>query len=93
VRVTPKGGRDDTDGWSLDANGRPILKLRVRAAAADGAANRSVVALVAARLGVAPSAVRIAAGATSRVKRLEVAGRGEGDLAAAFGTPRGKSPA
>ena len=38
VRVTPKGGRDGADGWALDAEGRPYLKVRVSAVAAEGAA-------------------------------------------------------
>ena len=38
VRVTPKGGRDAVDGWALDPAGRPYLKVRVSAVAADGQA-------------------------------------------------------
>jgi uncharacterized protein len=87
VRVTPKGGRDAVDGWMLDDAGRPVLKLRVSAAASEGAANAAVTALVAKALRVAKSAVRIAAGETSRVKRLEIDGVGEADIGAAFGTP------
>ncbi len=85
VRVTPKGGRDAVDGWTRDEAGRPVLKLRVSAAAAEGAANAAVVALVARSLKVAKSAVRIAAGETARVKRLEIEGVGEGEIARAFG--------
>lgn len=87
VRVTPKGGRDAIDGWTADADGRPLLKLRVSAAAADGAANAAVTALVARSLGLPRSAVRIAAGDTSRVKRLEIEGADEAAIAAAFGRP------
>lgn len=86
VRVTPKGGRDAVDGWTQDEAGRPLLKLRVSAAAADGAANAAVVALVAKSLRVPKSAVRIAAGETARVKRLEIEGVGEDEVARAFGT-------
>lgn len=89
VRVTPKGGRDAADGWALDAAGRPVLKLRVSAAASDGAANAAVVALVAKTLRVAKSAVRIAAGETARVKRLEIEGVTAADVSLAFGTPPG----
>jgi len=85
VRVTPKGGRDAVDGWTQDAAGRPLLKLRVSAAAADGAANAAVVALVAKSLKVPKSAVRIAAGETARVKRLEIEGVGSDEVARAFG--------
>jgi uncharacterized protein YggU (UPF0235/DUF167 family) len=87
VRVTPKGGRDAIDGWAADADGRPVLKLRVKAAASDGAANAAVIALVARTLGLPRSAVRITAGQTSRVKRLEMEGVDADAVAAAFGRP------
>lgn len=85
VRVTPKGGRDAVDGWMLDEAARPVLKLRVSAAASDGAANAAVVALVAKSLRVARSAVRIATGESARVKRLEIAGVEHADIVRAFG--------
>jgi uncharacterized protein YggU (UPF0235/DUF167 family) len=85
VRVTPRGGRDAVDGWGADEAGRPILQLRVGAAAADGAANAAVIALVAKALKLPKSAVRIASGQTARVKRLEISGVGMDDIARAFG--------
>ena len=85
VRVTPRGGRDAVEGWAKDEAGRPVLKLRVAAAAAEGAANAAVAALVAASLKAPKSAVRIAAGHTARVKRLEIEGITEEALTAAFG--------
>ena len=87
VRVTPKGGRDAVDGWMLDEAGRPVLKVRVSAAASEGAANAAVVALIAKALKVPKSAVHIAAGETSRVKRLEIDGVTEPEVSLAFGTP------
>jgi uncharacterized protein YggU (UPF0235/DUF167 family) len=86
VRVTPRGGRDAVEGWTADADGRPLLKLRVSAAATDGAANAAVIALVARSLGVPRSAVRIASGETARVKRLEIAGVDEKTVVAALGS-------
>ena len=68
-----------------DDAGRPLLKLRASAAAADGAANAAVVALVARSLRVPKSAVRIAAGETARVKRLEIEGVAPDEVARAFG--------
>jgi hypothetical protein len=87
--VTPKGGRDGVDGWSANEAGRPILRLRVSAAPVDGQANASVVALIAKALGVPRSSVRVVAGETARVKRLEVDGVGANDLVRAFGPPPG----
>ena len=82
--MTPRGGRDAVDGWTADAEGRPLLKLRVSAAASDGAANAAVIALVAKVLRVPRSAVRIAAGETARIKRLEITGVTPADLDRAF---------
>lgn len=85
MRVTPRGGRDAVDGWTADADGRPLLKLRVSAAPSDGAANAAVIELVAKALRIPRSAVRIAAGETARIKRLEIAGVTAADLDRAFG--------
>lgn len=85
VRVTPRGGRDAVDGWTADAAGRALLKVRVSAAAAEGAANAAVLAVVAKALGVPRSRVTLVSGATARVKVLEIGGVDEADLTAAFG--------
>ena len=74
VRLTPKGGRDAIDGVEQLADGRSVLKVRVRAAPSEGEANEALVRLIAKQLGVAPRDVALAGGATSRVKRLTVAG-------------------
>lgn len=87
VRVTPKGGRDAVDGWAADEAGRPVLKVRVSAAASDGAANAAVLALIAKALKVPRSAVRIVSGETSRIKRLDIEGVADADVERAFGGP------
>ena len=74
VRLTPKGGRDSIDGVETMSDGRAVLKARVRAAPHDGAANDALVRLLAKTLGVPPGRVEIAAGATSRIKRVTVVG-------------------
>jgi uncharacterized protein (TIGR00251 family) len=74
VRLTPKGGRDAIDGIEQLADGRSVLKVRVRAAPSEGEANEALVRLIAKTLGVAPRDVALIAGATSRVKRLTIAG-------------------
>jgi len=83
VRLTPKGGRDAIDWIEQMADGRAVLKVRVRAAPSDGEANAALVRLMADALGVAPRQVTLVAGATARIKRLTVAGAGPG-LAAAL---------
>ena len=64
IVVTPRAARDAIDGWTEDG----LLRVRVRAAPADGAANDAVVRTLARALGVPPSGVRIVAGATARRK-------------------------
>jgi uncharacterized protein (TIGR00251 family) len=83
VRLTPRGGRDAIDGVEQLANGRCVLKLRVRAAASEGEANAALVALLARTLGVARRDVHLVAGAAARIKRVRIAGMGTA-LAAAL---------
>lgn len=85
VRVTPRGGRDAVEGWAADADGRPVLRLRVAAAAADGAANAAVLALLAARLERPKSALSLVRGQAARVKQVEIGDLSAEDLARAFG--------
>jgi uncharacterized protein len=73
-RLTPKGGRDAIDGVETLADGRAVLKARVRAAPQDGEANAALVALVAKAVSAPKKAVSIRAGETSRVKKLFIAG-------------------
>jgi uncharacterized protein YggU (UPF0235/DUF167 family) len=74
LRVTPRGGRDEIDGIETLANGRTVLKLRVRAVAESGEANRAVTELLAKVLGVPKAKVRLASGITSRLKQVTVDG-------------------
>jgi hypothetical protein len=83
VRLTPKGGRDAIEGIETLADGRMVLKARVRAAASGGEANAALVKLLSGVLGVAPRDVGLVAGATARIKRLKILGSGQ-NLAAAL---------
>jgi len=74
LRVTPRGGRDEIDGVEMLANGRTVVKVRVRAIAEGGEANRAVTELLARALGVSKAKVRILSGATSRLKQVAVDG-------------------
>jgi uncharacterized protein (TIGR00251 family) len=76
VRLTPKGGRDGLDGVETLADGAVVVKARVRAAPVEGEANDALVRLVAKTLKVRPSAVRIEAGHTARLKTLRIEGDG-----------------
>jgi uncharacterized protein len=74
LRVTPRGGRDDIDGLETLADGRTVLKVRVRAVADGGEANRAVTELLAKALSVSKRDVRILSGTTSRLKQIAVDG-------------------
>jgi uncharacterized protein YggU (UPF0235/DUF167 family) len=77
VRLTPRSGSDRVEGIVDGA-----LRARVAAPAVDGAANDSLVRLLAAELGVARRDVRIVAGATGRHKLVAVDGVAPGAIAA-----------
>ncbi len=75
VHVQPRARRTEVAGLHGDA-----VKVRLAAPPVDGAANEELVRFVAEALGVARSAVRVAAGAASRRKTVEVEGV-EGEVA------------
>ncbi len=68
VRVTPRSSRNQI---VVDGN---VIKVYVTAAPTDGEANKAVCALIAKKLGIAPSKVDVVSGLTSRNKVLEIEG-------------------
>lgn len=69
VRVTPRSSRDAIEGeW------QGALKIRLTSPPLDGRANEALCRLLAERLKIPFSAVRIVGGKTSRTKRVEVRG-------------------
>jgi uncharacterized protein len=74
VRATPKGGRDACDGIVELGDGQCVLKMRVRAAPADGEANEALARLLAKSAGVPPSAVSLLQGAAGRLKTFRIEG-------------------
>lgn len=74
VRLTPRGGRDAIDGIERLDDGQTVLKARVRAPPSDGEANTALARLLAKTLRLAPRDVNVIAGATSRLKRIKIAG-------------------
>ena len=73
IRLQPRTSRAEVVG--VDAAGR--LRVRVREAPVDGQANRALTVLLADRLGVPKSAVRIVSGLRSRNKVVELTGFGK----------------
>ncbi len=82
VRVTPRGGRNSIDAWDGD-----VLRVRVAAVPADGAANEAVIALLAKALAVPKSAITIASGGSSRTKLVDVSGMSLVEIRHALGAP------
>lgn len=87
VRVQPRASRSETCGLIGGA-----LKVRLQAPPVDGAANDSLIELMADLLGVARRQVRIVAGVASRSKVVEVEGvdRGRVEALAASGDARNR---
>ncbi len=69
VRVQPRASRDAVAGELEGA-----LKIRLTAPPVDDRANEALRRFLAARLKIALSAVRIASGERSRIKRIEIRG-------------------
>lgn len=80
VRLTPRGGRDQIDGWAKDPAGRLFLKIRVSAPPVEGEANSALEKLLAKRLGLPKSGVTVVSGSTARLKQVEVGGLSQNDL-------------
>lgn len=82
VRLTPGASADRIDGWGVDPDSRPVLKVRVRARPIEGEANEALVKLLAKALAVPKSAVAIHRGAQSRTKMVGVEGLSDSELKA-----------
>lgn len=76
IRVIPKAGTDEVAGLRGDE-----VVVRVKAAPDAGKANASACRVVASLFGVAPSAVRVTRGHTSRHKLVDVLGVTDAEIA------------
>ena len=76
LRLTPRASRNGVDGVTADAEGRPLLKLRLVAPPVEGAANDALIAYLARTLSLRKADITIRSGETSRIKILHLAGDG-----------------
>jgi uncharacterized protein len=76
IQVSPKSRVNEI----VASRARGTVRVRVTAAPEDGRANRAVIEILSERLGVPRSAVRVAGGATSRRKWIEVDGLEEAEV-------------
>lgn len=67
VRVTPRAASDSVDGF----DGEGVLRVRVTAPPADGAANAAVVKLLSKALDIPARDVVLVSGASSRQKSFD----------------------
>jgi uncharacterized protein (TIGR00251 family) len=81
IRVTASAGRDEV----RLSDGGPLI-VRVKEPPVRGKANRAVLKLLARKLGVPRSSIRIEAGESGRNKRVRVDGGGEA-FKRVFGPP------
>ena len=72
VHVTPRSGRDAAVGVRADANGQPVVQVRVKAAPEGGKANAGVCAALAKSIGVSKGSVSIFRGDTARTKLVAI---------------------
>jgi hypothetical protein len=78
LRLSPRASRTQVDGIVQDAEGRPLLKLRLAAPPVDGAANAALIALLAKALSLRKADITIRSGEASRTKVLHLAGASAG---------------
>ncbi|GAW42297.1 hypothetical protein SH203_02713 [Brevundimonas sp. SH203] len=82
VKLQPGAAMDRIDGWDVDASGRPVLKVRVRARPVDREANDALVRFLAKSLGLPKSTVALARGGQSRLKMIALDGLDDAALLA-----------
>lgn len=73
VRLTPKSSKNEVSGL-MQFGEKTHFQARVRAVPEDGRANKALIELIAAQLGVPKSSIALASGQTSRLKTLFIAG-------------------
>ena len=80
LRLTPRASRNGVDGIVADAEGRPLLKLRLAAPPVEGAANDALIAFLAKTLSLRKADIAIRSGQAGRTKILHLAGDSAGIL-------------
>jgi len=69
VRVLPRSSKDEIAGRRDD-----IYKIRLTAPAVEGKANKALIELLAKRLGIAKTHIRIVSGERARIKSIRIDG-------------------
>jgi len=74
LRLTPRSSKEALEGVETLADGRSVLKARVRAVPEDGKANLALLRLLADQLDLPIRALTLATGATGRTKVIRIEG-------------------
>lgn len=72
LHVTPKSSKNQILGWITDADGKPVLKIRVAAPPEDGKANAELIKFLSKQWDISKSMLEITGGESSRHKRLKI---------------------
>lgn len=91
MRLTPKAGRDAIDGLKPTVDGGVELAVKVTAVPEHGKANDALLRLLAKKLKLPVSRLRLVAGATDRHKQILIGGEAvalDAALRAAFLSPK-----
>lgn len=72
VRLTPNAAAEKIGGSFFDATENEYLKICVTTVPEKGKANKSLINLLAKKLKIAKSAIKIVGGETDRCKKLEI---------------------
>ena len=74
LRLTPRSSKEALEGVETLADGRSVLKARVRAVPEDGKANLALLRLLADQLDLPIRSLSLATGATGRTKVIRIEG-------------------
>ena len=74
VHLTPKASANKIEGWTLNAEGQKVLRVRVTAVPENGKANEALIKLLSQTLRISQSQISITRGVTARIKHLEIDG-------------------
>ena len=87
VRAQPGARKDEIAGeWGGRATPAHSLKVRITAPPEKGKANEAIIRLLAKKLGLKKSAIRVISGEASRDKRILIQGIGRLELKTLLGT-------
>ncbi len=72
LHIAPKSTKNQIIGWVADADGKPVLRVKIAAQPEDGKANAELIRFLAKHWKIPKTALELVAGETSRHKRLKI---------------------